>query len=138
MAVDLIGGGSTSALQRSDLQVSALGQEEFLKILLTQLQFQDPLKPLDNQEFLAQMAQFSSLAQASQMNDRIDALLSVQAATQSIGLIGKTVQVDTAGGSKVGTVGSLVFNEGIPTMTVTTSAGEVLTGISVSQITVVR
>lgn len=139
MAVDLIGGGSSSALQRTDLQASALGQEEFLKILLTQLQFQDPLKPLDNQEFLAQMAQFSSLAQTSQINDRIDALLSIQAATQSIGLIGKTVQVDTDGGAKVGTVGSLAFNDsGIPSLTVTTSAGEVLTGVSVSQITVVR
>ena len=138
MAVDLIGGGSSSVLQRTDLQASSLGQEEFLKILLTQLQFQDPMKPLDNQEFLAQMAQFSSLAQTSQINDRIDSLLSVQAATQSIGLIGKTVQVETASGAKVGTVGSLAFSEGMPTLTVTTSAGEVLTGVSVAQITVVR
>lgn len=138
MAVDLIGGGATSALQNTDLQASTLSQEDFLKILLTQLQFQDPLKPLDNQEFLAQMAQFSSLAQTSQINDRIDSLLSIQAATQSIGLIGKTVQVDTDGGSQVGTVGSLNFTGGVPLLTVTTSAGEVLTGISVSQITVVR
>lgn len=138
MAVDLIGGGAASSLQRTDLQASTLSQEDFLKILLTQLQFQDPLKPLDNQEFLAQMAQFSSLAQTSQINDRIDSLLSIQAATQSIGLIGKTVQVDTNGGSQVGTVGSLQFTDGVPSLTVTTNEGAVLTGVSVSQITVVR
>lgn len=39
---------------------SSLGQSDFLKILMTQIQFQDPMKPMDNQEFLAQMAQFSS------------------------------------------------------------------------------
>ena len=138
MAIDLIGGGSSSALQQATLQQATLNQEDFLKILLTQLQFQDPLKPMDNQEFLAQMAQFSSLAQTSQINDRIDTLLTVQAATQSVGLIGKTVQVDTDSGSIIGAVGSLQFTDGAPTLTITTSSGEVVTGISVSQVTVVR
>lgn len=138
MSVDLIGGGASSAQQAVDLQQSSLGQEQFLKILLAQLQYQDPLKPMDNQQFLAQMAQFSSLAQTSQLNTRIDTLLSIQSATQSIGLIGKNVQVQTQTGSSVGSVSSLSFANGQPTLTVTTSTGQVLTGIGLSQISVVN
>ncbi|ROH85938.1 flagellar hook capping protein [Pseudomethylobacillus aquaticus] len=137
MAVDFIGGAS-SQLQNTVVQQSALGQEEFLRILLAQLQFQDPLKPLDNQEFLAQMAQFSSLAQTSQINERIDTLLTIQATTQSIGLIGKTVEVQTTSLPAVGTVTSLAFSEGQPNLTIRTADGELLTGIRLSQVSVVR
>jgi len=138
MAVDLIGGSASSGLQSLNLQTQTLSQQDFLKIMLTQLQFQDPLKPMDNEQFLAQMAQFSSLAQTAQMNDRIDTLLTVQAATQSIGLIGKTVQVDTASTSTVGTVSSLSFSSGTPSLTVTANDGSIMTGVSVSQISVIR
>lgn len=137
MAIDIIG-GTSGVQQNTAIQQTTLGQEEFLKILLAQLQYQDPLKPLDNQQFLAQMAQFSNLAQTSQLNDRVDTLLTIQATTQSIGLIGKTVEVQTASASEVGTVTSLAFSEGQPNMTVRKSDGELLTGIRLSQIAVVR
>ncbi|MGY1490769.1 flagellar hook capping FlgD N-terminal domain-containing protein [Methylobacillus pratensis] len=137
MAVDFIG-GTTAEQQTTAVQQSTLGQEEFLRILLTQLQYQDPLKPLDNQQFIAQMAQFTSLAQTSEMNDRIDTLLTIQAATQSIGLIGKTVEIQTAANATVGTVTSLAFSEGQPSLTIRTSEGELLTGIRLSQVNVVR
>jgi flagellar basal-body rod modification protein FlgD len=139
VAVDIIGGVS-NAQQASAAVQTSLGQEEFLKILLAQLQYQDPLKPLDNQQFLAQLAQFSSLAQTSQLNDRVDTLLTIQATTQSIGLIGKTVEVQSATGDvpSVGTVTSLSFIEGQPNLTVRKENGEIITAIKLSQISIVR
>ena len=50
---------------------SALGLQDFMKVLLTQLTFQDPLKPMDNQAFMAQMAQFTGLEQTQRLNDRV-------------------------------------------------------------------
>ncbi|MES2355357.1 MAG: flagellar hook capping FlgD N-terminal domain-containing protein [Pseudomonadota bacterium] len=136
MAVSLI--GSPTTLSAVSAQASTISQDEFLKVLLTQLQFQDPLKPMDNQQFLAQMAQFSSLEQTRQLNDRIDQLLTIQSSSQSIGLIGKTVEVSTSSGSVVGQVTTLGFQDGVPSFTVRTAAGAFLTDISLSQISVVR
>lgn len=134
MAISTIG-GTVSAPTSS--QASIIGQEDFLKILLTQLNYQDPLKPLDNQEFLAQMAQFSSLEQSRQLNDRVDTLLTIQSSTQSIGLLGKTVDISTDTGTVTGQVTTLTFKEGQPFMTVKVGS-QALTGISLSQILLVR
>lgn len=136
MAVTTIG-GSTAQAQNSTTQSSAIGQEDFLKILLTQLNYQDPLKPLDNQEFLAQMAQFSSLEQTRQLNDRIDTLLTIQSTSQSIGLLGKTVDVTTSSGTTTGQVTTLTFQEGQAQLTVKVG-DQFLTGITLSQVTLVR
>ncbi|MGM7681697.1 flagellar hook assembly protein FlgD [Cytobacillus sp. Hm23] len=54
---------------------SALGKDEFLKILMTQLQNQDPLNPMEDKDFIAQMATFSSLEQMTNMNDSIERLI---------------------------------------------------------------
>jgi len=115
-----------------------LNLQDFLKILLTQLQFQDPLKPMDNQQFMAQMAQFSTLQQTQQLTDRIDQLLSIQSATQSIGLLGKTVEVQTADGSVSGQVISLSLANGTPSLSLKLSSGQVLTGIGLSQVVSVK
>lgn len=137
MAVEVIGGG-TSASQQVALQSLGVSQEDFFKILITQLQFQDPLKPIDNQAFIAQIAQFTSLEQTRETNNRIDDLLTIQATTQSIGLLGKTVEIDTAAAPAVGTVNTLTFQNGQPLLTVTTAAGQVLTGVGPSRVRVVR
>lgn len=57
---------------------SALGKDEFLKILMTQLQHQDPLSPMDDREFISQMATFSSLEQMMNMANSIDNLVQSQ------------------------------------------------------------
>lgn len=53
---------------------SALGQDAFMRLLLTQMQNQDPTAPQADTEFLAQLAQFSSLEQLQQMNLKLDTL----------------------------------------------------------------
>jgi len=140
MAVDFIGGISQAAAPAPDLAQSTLSQQDFLNVMLQQLRFQDPLKPMDNQEFLAQMAQFSSLAQSTQLNGKVDTLLSIEASTQAVGLLGKTVEVASRNGSSasVGQVTSLVLGTDGTTLTVKLGSGELLTGVNPSQVTVVR
>jgi flagellar basal-body rod modification protein FlgD len=119
-------------------QANTLGLQDFLKILLTQLNYQDPLKPMDNQEFMAQMAQFTALEQSQRLNDKLDLLIANQAALQSVGLIGRTVDVTTDSGNVTGTVTSLSLQGEQPKVSVSTSSGNVLTDVGLSQLTAVR
>jgi len=116
-----------------------MGMEDFLKILLTQLTYQDPLKPMDNQEFMAQMAQFTSLEQTQQLNEKMTTLISNQSALQSVGLIGRTVDITTATGESVsGNVTALSLTGETPSLTVNSTNGATLSNVSLSQVTAVR
>jgi len=71
-----------------------LGKDEFLKILMTQLQNQDPTNPMEDREFISQMAQFSSLEQMMNMTNSIDTLVQSQLISPVIQyshMIGKVV-----------------------------------------------
>jgi len=138
MSTSILGSGSLAASNAAATQSSTLNQEEFLKVLLAQLRFQDPMKPMDNQQFLAQMAQFSSLEQTRQLGAQIEQLLTIQGSTQSIGLLGKTVELLNGGEAATGVVTTLTFKDGQPSLTVRTAGGEFLTDLSLSQISVVR
>lgn len=73
-----------------------LGQEAFLKLLVAQLQNQDPLNPQENYEFVAQLAQFSSLEQSIGINDRLDALALQNQGMQNsqiVAMVGKEATV---------------------------------------------
>jgi|DewCreStandDraft_4_1066084.scaffolds.fasta_scaffold00712_47 flagellar basal-body rod modification protein FlgD len=86
---------------------SALGKTDFLQLLVTKLKFQDPLKPMTDESFIADLAQFSSLEQMQNLNtsfaaqaEAIDALntnmvglMIMQNTSQAASLIGKTVVV---------------------------------------------
>ncbi|OED37930.1 hypothetical protein AB833_21890 [Chromatiales bacterium (ex Bugula neritina AB1)] len=74
--------------------VEDFGQNEFMTLMLTQLKYQDPFKPMENGEFLAQMAQFSTVAGIEGMNASMSSFISEQTASQTLqaaGLLGKTV-----------------------------------------------
>jgi flagellar basal-body rod modification protein FlgD len=116
----------------------AMGMEDFLKVLMTQLVYQDPLKPMDNQQFMAQMAQFTALQQAQQTNEKLAMLVANQAALQSVGLIGRTVDVTTNAGTVTGVVAALSLAGPEPSMTITTPAGASLEDIGITQVTGVR
>ena len=124
---------------RSALAASSMGMEDFLKILMAQLTFQDPMKPMDNQQFMAQMAQFTSLEQTQQMNDKLSQLITNQAALQSVGLIGRTVDIQNAGGGmSTGAVSSLSLSGAAPVISITTTGGVELVNIGLQQIVAVR
>jgi flagellar basal-body rod modification protein FlgD len=93
-----------------------LGKDEFLKILIAQLKNQDPMQPLQDKEFIAQMAQFTSVEQLSNMASEMKLLR--QSLGLSPGLIGKTVSwetTDATGASltKEGVVDALLFKKGV-------------------------
>lgn len=119
-------------------QSNNIGIQDFLKILTAQLNNQDPLKPVDNQEFVAQIAQFATLEQSRQLNVKIDELLSVQSSTQSLGLLGKTVDIDQNGFLVTGRVSALSLASGQPMLTITTANGQFQNNISLSQIINIR
>jgi flagellar basal-body rod modification protein FlgD len=81
----------------ADKANGSMGQEQFLTLLLAQLKNQDPLNPMEGTEFSAQLAQFSSLEQLVNMNDKLESLASVQEGSnqlQALNLIGKEVEAD--------------------------------------------
>lgn len=91
-----------------------LDKDAFFKLLITQLKYQDPLTPMDNTEFIAQMAQFSSLEQMVNMNKNLSQFLRIQSLSEGATLIGKTVEtVDADTGETIkGKVVKVTFEEG--------------------------
>lgn len=75
------------------LKTSGLGQDAFLKLLVTQLQHQDPSKPIDDTQFIAQLAQFSSLEKLTDMASSLKALVDLanSTTTTSTSTTGTTV-----------------------------------------------
>ncbi len=115
-----------------------IGIQDFLRILVAQLSNQDPLKPLDNQEFVTQLAQFTSLQQTQEMNDKLSSLLSAEASSQSIGLLGRNVEVRTENGFSTGSVSAMRFEAGEPRLTLTLSGGAILTDVRLADLVSVR
>lgn len=119
-------------------QGNGMSQQDFIKILMTQMTYQDPLKPMDNEQFMAQMAQFTALQQTTDLNTNLVQLIQNQAALSSVGLLGRSVDITTASGSTTGTVQGLSYSGNLPVMTVKTAAGQTLSDVSLSQLVNVR
>jgi flagellar basal-body rod modification protein FlgD len=87
--------GAAPAIQAADLKAGGqITRDDFMKLLIAQLQNQDPLKPMDNQEFAVQLATFNSLEQLIGVNEKLDSLVGKQGLSgqlNSSALIGKEV-----------------------------------------------
>jgi flagellar basal-body rod modification protein FlgD len=108
-------------------QPKELDKDAFLQLLVTQLQHQDPIEPAKNEEFIAQLANFSSLEQMELLNENIVTLTLLQQSnevlsqlTTSSALIGQEVSyLDPETGSEhVGIVDSVKIQDGLATLNV--------------------
>lgn len=103
---------SSAQFERKD--GNNLGKNAFLELLTTQLQYQDPLNPMDNTQFISQMAQFTSLEQMENMNANMTQFLRIQGLSEGASLIGKTVEtIDPETGETIeGKVVKVTFEDG--------------------------
>lgn len=117
---------------------NTIDQEDFIKLFLSQLQFQDPLEPVDNREFLSQLAQFSNLEQTRQTSQNTEGLLVMNSSAQALGLLNKTVEIQGQGAATIGAVTAVKFTSAGPELTIQTTSGQVLTSVRLSQISLVK
>jgi flagellar basal-body rod modification protein FlgD len=90
---------------------------DYLQLFMQELTYQDPLKPVDNREFMAQMAQFSALQETRNTNDLLKTLITLQSASQSLDLLGKMVRLNNS--NQLGQVRRISFSDqGPPKLTV--------------------
>ena len=140
MAVDSVNGSSTNQSSSSQLQQQTLSQSDFLKLMVTQMTNQDPTKPMDSTQMVAQMAQFSQVAATQQLQQSFDSLatnLSGDQFVRAAGLVGTEVLVPSKAGQlddgklggavNVGTSGTYV------NVTIKDQAGNVVRTLSLGQ-----
>jgi flagellar basal-body rod modification protein FlgD len=122
--MDLTGISSTDPIfgAPSTAASSTLDKDAFLKLLVTQMQNQDPLSPADSTQYVSQLAQFSSLEQMQNLNQNIVGMATLQQnnallaqLTESSALIGKTVQWTdaTSGATSTGQVTAVKLQDGV-------------------------
>jgi flagellar basal-body rod modification protein FlgD len=109
---------STANTTRTTGVQSGMGQEAFLKMFMAQMTNQNPLDPMDNTEFTAQLAQFSSLEQLTAMNEKLNGLSSLQTAFQEVQVASYLGKEILAYGNQMpvtdGQAGSTYFNLAAP------------------------
>ncbi|HKC03557.1 MAG TPA: flagellar hook capping FlgD N-terminal domain-containing protein [Sphingomicrobium sp.] len=143
MALAPISGAAPAATQPGTTQDTAtsafnLSFESLLKIILTQLTYQDPLKPMDNFEFVSQLAQFSQIQLGQTTNDKLEQLVASQVTAQATSLLGKTVDIPAGASTLTGKITNIAFADGVPKVTIKTAGGQSISNISISAISQVR
>lgn len=104
----LTDGSEATSPTASRIPQKTLGQNDFLKLLAKQFQTQDPMKPMEDTAFIAQMAQFSSLEQSKTMSTDMAAMRADQQRTVANSYLGHRVTVDAGkGATEVGDVSAI-------------------------------
>ncbi|MCI6484556.1 MAG: flagellar biosynthesis protein FlgD [Selenomonadaceae bacterium] len=117
---------------KKNVNADYISKDTFLKLLVTQMQYQDPLDPMDNGEYLSQLAQFSALEQMTEVADKmenvhtlVENLDTSVLVGQLTGMIGQNVQwttTDSEGKTTLheGTAKSVSISDGAPSLMVET------------------
>jgi len=100
---------TTATKERNDM----LGKDAFLQLLVTQLRYQDPLSPMDNKDFIAQMAQFTALEQSQNMSSQIQRL-------NALSMLGLQVTIEPKDGGDVvtGVVEKVISVKGVSKLSI--------------------
>ena len=98
---------------------TAMDTNTFLKLLVAQLQYQDPSNPMDSSAFMAQTAQFTSVEKMTQLTDQTQKVLDATLGQTGTSLVGKTVTyTDVAGNSHTGQVTGCTVGAAMPNLTI--------------------
>jgi len=133
-----LNGPATSQGTSGATDAFGLGFEDLLKIVLTQLTYQDPLKPMDNFQFVSQLAQFSQIQQTQEMSSALQTLVSAQSTSQAASLIGKTVDVPAGQLTLTGRVTAVAFTSNGPSLTIKTADNQTISNISLSAVSQIK
>ena len=113
---------TTTAAPAASTTASAsnnLNRQDFMQLLVTQLQNQDPMNPVDDQQFIAQMAQLSSLEATNQLASQVGQMVSTQQQMGVIQLVGHDVQyLDDSGKTAQGKVTGVRLSGPAPTLVI--------------------
>jgi flagellar basal-body rod modification protein FlgD len=134
--VNSVFGPSTPTMTSSSSNQAAngMGKDTFMKLLVAQMSNQNPMEPTDDKEMIAQMTQFSTLEQITNMATESTKSATASQMSQAVNLLGRTVTyLDTDGNKQTGTVDQVSMVNGAPNLTVGCNDG-----ITTSQITQVR
>ena len=118
-------GSRTNSADAITKATSGLGKDEFLKILLTELRYQDALEPAKDKEFIAQMAQFSSVEQITNLSNQFAKFAAQSQRGAALELLGKRVtSIDPDSGAEIaGLTKSVKFEKDDPEITLQTEDG---------------
>jgi flagellar basal-body rod modification protein FlgD len=103
---------------------NALGENDFLQLMMDQLKNQDPTSPADPTQFLSELANFSSLEQETTIAGASTTSATEQSSAAALGLLGKTVSyTDSNGATQTGAVTKVDFTSSGPTLTIGSATG---------------
>jgi flagellar basal-body rod modification protein FlgD len=124
---EAIGARNSSTTALSDATKKVLDKDDFLKLLLTQLRFQDAMDPVKDKDFIAQMAQFSSLEQTTNLVKSFEKVASRSQNNEALAMLGTVVSgVQLSSGEHVeGLVTSLKYVNGDPELSVAVGEGRI-------------
>lgn len=114
---------SSTSSSSSSSSSNALGKDAFLSLLVTQLKYQDPMNPLDNNDMIAQLAQFSALEQTENLNTNFEKLRADSLSSNAVSLLGAEVhakKIDDNNNTieKTGIVNQVKFESGEAVFTI--------------------
>jgi flagellar basal-body rod modification protein FlgD len=108
--------GTTDAAT-TQVEPKTMGKDTFLKLLVAQLKYQNPMEPVDSSQFMAQTAQFTMVEKLEAMAAQTDALVAGEASQRAAGLLGRQVTyLDDQGAAQTGVVTGTRFGSDGPVL----------------------